>query len=320
MVGHEGSPAPILSVVVLIGRQRERAVAAVNRLLRQEPAVRLEVIVVDAAPAAGPLPWLDHPDVRHVPVADLPSIAAGKVAGARLARGQFLAFIEDHCHAEPGWAAAVVDGFGQGADVVAYAFGNLNPGNYVSRAFLLLAYGPWTSPVESGWIAWPSWMNVAYRAELIREQLEDMADWFHCEPMFHAALKARGLRFWQAGGAEVRHLNHLRLGGACRDSAVWQRLFAATRARLQSWSPTRRLIHAAAAPLLSPAVIASRLGRRMWARPELRLQFLRGLPLILTVYHYGALCESLGYLFGPGGAGRDSIEVETGDPRLLDRA
>jgi hypothetical protein len=317
MMVHQEEPnaEPILSVVVLIGSQRERAIEAVNRLLAQNPSVPLEVIVVDAAPEAGALPWLDRPEIRHVPMAELASIAEGKVAGARLARGRHLAFLEDHCHAEPGWAAAVVEGFEQGADVVAYAFGNLNPVNYVSRAFLLLAYGPWSSPVASGFIESPSWMNVAYRADLIREHLDELGDLLQCESLFQASLRRRGLRFWQAGKAEVRHLNHTRLLGACRDCAAWQRLFAATRARVQGWTLSHWVIHAAAAPWLSPTVIAWRLGRRLWARRELRLPFLRSLPLIMAVYHYGSFHEALGCLFGPGSAERDSVEVETGDPR-----
>ena len=275
----------------------------------------LEVIVVDATPDGGGLPWLEHPAVRYLPTAELPSIAAGKAAGARLARGRFMAFVEDHCHAEPGWAAAVVDGFARGADAVAYAFGNLNPVNYVSRAFLLLAYGPWASPVASGWIDRPSRMNVAYRADLIREHLDRMDDFFHCETMFEAALRRRGCRFWQAGEAHVRHLNHLRFWGAARDSATWQRVGSATRVRLEQWSLGRRMVYALAAPCLSPPVIVARLGRRLWARPELRRPFLAALPLILAVYHCGSVQESLGYLFGPGTAIRDLIEVETGDPR-----
>jgi hypothetical protein len=308
---------PILSIVVVIGRQRDRAAAAVDRLLREDLPAGLEVVVVDAAPEAGFLPWEEHPRVRYVAAGGLASIAAGKAAGARLAAGRVIAFCEDHCHVEPGWAAAVIEGFEQGADLVAYAFGNLNPVNYVSRSFLLLAYGPWMSPVASGWIPSPSWMNVAYRAALIREHLDDLPDLLHCETLFHERLRGRGARFWQAGAAHVRHRNHPRLLGACRDSAVWQRLFAATRSRIERWSAARRLIYALAAPVLSAPLIASRLGRRLWVRPELRGRFAASLPLILAVYYFGAIQEARGYLFGEGDAGRRSLEVETSDPRSL---
>ena len=306
---------PILSVVVVIGRQRPRAVDAVERLLRQEPAEGIEVVVVDAAPDEGGLPWLAHTRVRYVKAAGLASIAAGKATGAGHAAGRVIAFCEDHCYVEAGWAAAVVDGFEQGADAVAYAFGNLNPVSYVSRAFLLLAYGPWMSPVASGWIPSPSWMNVAYRADLLREHADRLPDLLHCESLFHAHLRRRGARFWQAGEAHVLHLNHPRLQGACADSAVWQRLFASTRARVECWSLARRLCYAAAAPALSAPVIALRLGRRVWSRPELRACFVVGLPVILAVYYYGAIHEARGYLSGEGGAGLRSLEVETSDPR-----
>ena len=303
--------------MVLIGLQRERAAEAVDRLLQQDPAADIEVVVVDASPEAGSLPWQAHPRVRYLAAGGLASIAAGKAAGARHAAGRFIAFCEDHCHVERGWASAVIDGFEQGADLVAYAFGNLNPVNYVSRSFLLLAYGPWMSPVASGWIPSPSWMNVAYRADLIHEHLDDLPDLLHCETLFHERLRERGARFWQAGAAHVRHLNHPRLLGACHDSAVWQRLFAATRSRIERWSAARRLLYALAAPFLTAPLIAARLGLRLWERPELRGRFLSSLPLILAVYYFGAIQEAAGYLFGEGAAGRRSIEVETSDPRAL---
>jgi hypothetical protein len=307
--------APILSVVVVIGRQRGRAMDAVERLLRQDPAEGIEVVVVDAAPDEGGLPWLAHARVRYVKAGGLASVAAGKATGAGHAAGRAIAFCEDHCHVEAGWAEAVVDGFERGADAVAYAFGNLNPVSYVSRAFLVLAYGPWMSPVASGWIPSPSWMNVAYRADLLREYADRLPDLLHCETLFHVYLRRRGARFWQAGKAHVLHLNHPRLPGACADSAVWQRLFASTRARVECWSLARRLCYAVASPVLSAPVIALRLGRRVWSRPELRVGFIVSLPVILAVYYYGAIHEARGYLCGEGRSGIRSLEVETSDPR-----
>ena len=319
-MNHDVEPeqaTPILSVVMVVGAQRPRAAEAVRRHAAQRLDGGHEVVVVDATPEAGREGWPEDACVRYVDAPALPSLADGKAMGATLARGRHIAFCEDHCHVEPGWAAAVVDGFAHGADAVAYAFGNLNPVNYVSRAFLLLAYGPWMSPVASGWIPAPSWMNVAYRGDLVRRHLSELVDIFHCETMFHARLQAEGARFWQAGDARVLHLNHPRLFGACRDSAVWQRLFAATRTRVGRWSLFRRLAYASGAPFLSAPLITYRLSRRLRARPELRGRLLASLPLVLLVYYVGAQQEALGYLFGAGDSGRQSFEVETSDPRTL---
>ena len=49
----------------------------------------------------------------------------------------------------------------------------------------------------------------------------------------------------------------------------------------------------------------------------MRPAFLKSLPLVLLVYSYGVFNEAKGYLFGRGSAARESLEVETGDPRVL---
>jgi hypothetical protein len=306
--------APRLSVVVFFGQRRRRALRCLQALAEQTNPPEMEVVGVDLYPAAG------RPDVpglarfRYLPCAEAASISDAKARGARLATGEIIAFLEDHCVPSPGWAAAVAEAFDShpGA-AAAYAFRNLNPVNYTSRAFLVLAYGPWMAPVEVGEIPSPSWMNVAYRAAVLAPHLPELDQHLHCEFLFLRGLKNQGCRFWQSR-AEVSHLNHPSVLGSCRDSAVWQRLFAAARVRRERWGWGRRLVYFCGSPL-TPLVVAWRLGRRLWERPSMRWPFVKSLPLILTIYGYGMTGEALGYVFGMGRAGRQSIDVETVDPR-----
>lgn len=268
---------------------------------------------MDSEPQLG---LVDLPGVECVPCGDCPSIPHAKAIGVGRARAEVVALIEDHCVPSPAWAAAVVAAFEAHPEVaaVAYAFDNLNPINWVSRCFLVLAYGPWMAPVESGYIPTPSWMNVAYRRKVLVEA-GDLARWFSCEGLYLHQLKSAGAKFWQAGDARVSHLNHPYLLGSARDSAVWQRLFASARVEAEDWSWARRWMYFFAAVPLSPAIITWRLGRRLWSRPELRLRFLTSLPLIYFVYTFGAFAEAAGYVFGTGDVLRRTFEIETGDPR-----
>jgi hypothetical protein len=310
------TPEPRISVVLFIGERRWRAVRCLRALAAQQHAPPMEIVVVDLYPQAGPPELSDLPEMRYLPFPDATSIPHAKAHGARHAAGSVVAFLEDHCVPSPGWAAAVWRAFDEHPDVaaVAYSFRNLNPVNYVSRAFLVLAYGPWIAPAASRYIDSPSWMNVAYRASSLRPHLSGLEQWLGCEFLFHAILRREGARFWHAGDAEVSHLNHPRLLGSCRDSSVWQRLFASSRVRNEGWGWPRRVVYVCGSPL-SPLVIAWRLGRTLWQRPELRGRFFSSLPLVLAVYTFGMCHEALGYLFGPGDSGRKSIEVETVDPR-----
>lgn len=305
-----------LSVVVVIGEQKRRASRCIQAIIGQSEAPPMEILVVDVHPDGYSAEWLNAPGIRYLPLSDAESLATAKHHGVGHASGSIIALLEDHCVPSPGWAKAVWQSFDEHPDigVVAYAFNNLNPVNWVSRAFLVLAYGPWMAPVESGYIATPSWMNVAYRAGVLQPCGHRLPLLFECEMLFLLDLKRAGVKFWQAGEAHVFHLNHPSLIGSCGDSAVWQRLFAAARVRKEGWGWGRRLLYAAGSPF-SPLVITWRLGRRLWSRPLMRGKFLKAVPLMLMVYGVGLLNEMRGYLFGRGGAGRQSIEVETSDPR-----
>jgi hypothetical protein len=281
-------------------------------LLAQENAPLLQIIVMDSEPQLG-LPEL--PGIEHVACGDWASIPEAKAQGVALAKAPLVALLEDHCVPSPGWAAAIYRAFEEHPEVgaVAYAFENLNPVNWVSRSFLVLAYGPWMAPVSSGYIPTPSWMNVAYRKQVLEGK--DLVSWFSCEGLYLHQLHASGAKFWQAGDALVSHLNHPNLLGSARDSAVWQRLFAGARAEREQWGWPRRWLYFFAAVPLSPAIITWRLGRRLWERPEMRLRFLSSLPLIYFVYTFGAFAEACGYVLGVGDALRLTFEIETGDPR-----
>lgn len=305
-----------LSVVVVIGKQKHRAARCIHAILDQTEAPVMEILVVDVKPDGCPAEWRNEPGIRYLPLPGAESLAAAKSHGVCNAGGSIIALLEDHCVPSPGWATAVWRSFDEHPDVaaVAYAFNNLNPVNWLSRAFLVLAYGPWMAPVESGYITTPSWMNLAYRAEVLQPHRQQLSLLFECEMLFLLDLQRAGFKFWQAGEAHVFHLNHPALIGSCGDSAVWQRLFAAARVRKEGWGWGQRLLYAVGSPL-SPLVIIGRLGRRLWGRPLMRSKFLKAVPLMLVAYGAGIPNEMRGYLFGRGEAGRKSIEVETSDPR-----
>ena len=304
---------PLMSVIVTIGERRRRGLRCIDAIQAQRGAPPMQIIVVDVFPSGG---HLGRSGIDYLPLPGCESINAAKAAGAGRATAPVMAFLEDHCVPEPGWAAAVHRAFTQNPEVaaVAYSFGNLNPVNWVSRSFLVLAYGPWMGPAPSGPVSTPSWMNVAYHRKTLAT-VPDLAAWFGCEGLFLHRIKVAGAKFWHAGDAEVRHLNHPGLLGSARDSACWQRLFAATRVEIDGWGWFRRIAYALGTIPFGPSLITFRLARRLWARPEMRSQLVKALPLVFFVYTWGSFSEVLGYIAGAGDAPSRTIYVETGDPR-----
>lgn len=304
---------PEVSVITVVGAQRSRAQRCIELILAQAEPYRIEIITVDVADGG---PFSDDPRVRYLAAGDVGNIAEAKVRGVSVARGDFFLFIEDHCHPRSNWLCGVMNGFAQGADVVGYSFYNMNPVNYTSRAFLVFAYGPWLGPAESGPVEMPSWMNVAYRRSALEKFSDRYLEVLHREAHIFEELKARGSTLWLAGDAEVEHMNHPTLRGACWDTSVWQRLVAAARVREGNWSVGRKLVYTLGAPLI-PLVTTYRLLQRVSHRAEIVPLFWTALPLVLVIFTVGTFWEVCGYWLGEGNSGRESLLVETADPRTL---
>ena len=106
------SGLPAMSVVVITPDRFETISMVLRHAHAQSVKEELEVVIV--APTAEVIP-LDAPTlqgfrtVRVVPFeAVASSTAAARAAGVRAARAPIVAFVEDHCFPQPGWAAALI--------------------------------------------------------------------------------------------------------------------------------------------------------------------------------------------------------------------
>ena len=97
------------------------------------------------------------------------TIGVARATAARAARGQLVAYVEDHCYAEPGWASVLCARADEGWSAVGYGFRNANPGTAASRAMALMEYGDWVVPSPRS--AHPTLMlagnNIAYSREAL---------------------------------------------------------------------------------------------------------------------------------------------------------
>src|SRR5690242_14508964 len=101
---------PALSVILVVGERRDRAVRALASVLSQEALDRLEILLLDLAPGEpAPLPGSDHPVLRVVRMPPETLFSAAKAHGVRLAAAPVVVFLEEHCRARPGWAAALIE-------------------------------------------------------------------------------------------------------------------------------------------------------------------------------------------------------------------
>jgi hypothetical protein len=191
---------PDLSVVVVAGGLRGRAQRVIDALEAQQPRERVEVIIIDRTPPDTP-PLRVSPATRYERRPGL-LYYNGRAEGTRLARADYVAFVEDHCYPQPGWAQALIEAFREGPwDAVGYAFVSANPGTYLSMACLFSDYGQYMHPVPRGVRRHVAGNNVAYPRKLLLDYGDRLADMF--SPDFAPWQRTRITNRWEASLART---------------------------------------------------------------------------------------------------------------------
>ncbi len=272
----------------------------VQYLRAQTARERLEVVIV--APSAESLAAAESdlrefPHRRIVAVGSVTSTARARAAGIRAATAPVVALAEDHAFPAPGWAAALIAAHRQPWAAVGPAIGNANPERLVGWANLLIEYGPWLAPAEAGPVEHLPGHNGSYKRAVLLEYGPDLEPMLRAETTLHWDLRARGHRLYLEPAARVDHLNFSRPLTCLTLRFNGGRLFAACRSR--RWSPARRLLYVAAAPLI-PVVRLSRVVRQLHRPGRPRRLLLRVLPALIAALLVDGAGELVGYTTGPG--------------------
>ena len=307
-------PTPELTAVLIAGVCRERAQRVLTALGRQTVAERMEIVVVDLAPA-GEAP-LDAP--ANVPVdyrarPDIGRWGSARLEAVRAANAPVVAFIEDHCFPRTDWAEHVLAAHEGPWPAVGYAFVNANPESYSSRAGMLARYGLFTHPVESGPSRYVSGNNISYKREALLALGDELEALLDIDFNLQEALRARGGTLYVEARAVGAHQNYARLSGECQTGRPYCRLLAARRAR--HWSAARKLCYGLLSPAAAPVLRFFRLAASLRKRRPLWRPFLVASPAIVWMYLSDALGESAGYLFGAGDAEAQVLRWELSTER-----
>lgn len=307
----EATARPRASVILIVGACRRRAQRTLDAICGQSAVDELEVVLVDIGPEdASPLVPADGIPVAYLTLPELELWADARAAGLERASAPVVAFIEDHCLPEPGWAAAVIEAHEGPWAAVGYGFSNANPETYVSRAAMLTDYGMWHLPAKRGPSRLLPGNNVSYKRELFVAVGKRTPAALSTDFVAQAALVAQGLPMFVEPAARAAHENFTTVRETGITNYAWCRLMAGRRAEAEEWGVLRRVLWSAVTPATAPAFRIGRLVRSLRGRRELWGPFAVALPVVVVVSAWAAIGESLGYLVGVGDTERSLTRWE----------
>jgi hypothetical protein len=250
------------------------------------------------------LAFAGHAIVR---LPEIRSKAAANAAGARRASAPVVAFAEDHCFPEPGWAEALIRRHRGAPAAVGPCIRNANPATALSWCDLLVNYAPWLgASSEEACEALPG-HNTSYKTEALLRYGDRLDAWLEVENEMHLDMNRRGEELVMEPGAVVAHVNLSRWSSWLPCLFYAGRIYAAERCR--KWSTGRRLVYGALWPLIG----ALRWIRLLCAWPS----HAPGLPSrtrlaapLLTGLMADAVGQACGYLAGAGDAGARMLRFE----------
>ncbi len=293
-----------LSTVLVAGQCRARAQRVLDAIAAQTCAADMEIIVVDATTPE--TPHLQLPEgarVIYLHPETPPTLPEARAAAVRYASADYVAFLEDHCYPQPGWAEALIQTTKENNwAAIGYSFINANPKTYTSRACMLADYILFADPISSGERNILPGNNIAYRKDLMLEFGDKLAEVISPDFIIQDLFRKRGLSMYMESNAKAAHENFEDLSGMLWANYTYCRLIANGRVESQKWGWLRRLVYGAAVPIGAPAIKLFRLLKSITGRRSLWLPVLEASPVILIVYLWSAAGEALGYLFGKGTA------------------
>lgn len=289
---------PFVSVVIVVGELRDRAARTLASVLTQHGIKDQEIILVDAGSSdGGVIEGADHPSVKLLRPGGTLHFGELRAQAVRLARGEIVAFLEDHVWVHPGWLKAITESFSERRAAVGPEVHPGNPGLGVSDAVNLVGYGLWVPPLERG----PSQLipgnNSSYRRSVLLHYDGQLDALLLADTVLQMQLWSDGYQLYTEPEARISHLSPVSLRAGATAEFLYHQCFAAVRADVFAWPRMRRLEYVLRSALITWVRLARLGGFIFRHRPQLRALFV-SLIAPTTVLLHAAVCgQAAGLLF-----------------------
>lgn len=303
-----------LSVVVVIGADRQRAYTMLDALQHQLAADQLEAIFVDLAPRCEPLA-LPGGNLRTCVVYPVKDASWGQalLTGFEAASASVVALLEDHCLPDRNWATMVIGAHREGWAAVAYAFSNGSPDTWLYRSIFMGEYGFWAVPASQGAAIDLPGNNLSYDRNALLSLGGSMEERLTDVGATLELMRQKGLATGVEARARVAHQASC-LADVLQGHYSLARLSAAEKYKGRAWF--HRVAMGTAALFLFAVLRAWRLFRSLHGRPGLRKRFFSALPVIILIYQWAAFGVAAGCFFGEGVSREEFERAQLNAPRI----
>jgi glycosyl transferase family 2 len=292
------SVIPALSVILVLGGQRERERRALQSLLEQSAIDRMEILLYDFGPVdCPPIPGSHHPRVCLTRGTPDNLLGDARAHGIRIARAPVICFMEEHCEMQPGSAEAYIRAHEGPWAAVGGAFINANPDSLRSDQAFRLNYGIYLRPQHGrGPTQIVAGQNSSFKREVLLRYDEQLETLLNADLVLQWQMLREGYQFFHEPAVQIAHLNENTARSLMTGVFYWNWCFSHLRARYFHWSKLRRIVWI----LLAPLIPWVRLARIFTWMPRFGfspfLTFLTDIPFIVAVSYCAAAGQVAGLL------------------------
>ncbi|MFC1867062.1 glycosyltransferase [Thermodesulfobacteriota bacterium] len=241
-----------LSIVVAALDTYEEIKDLMNCLEKQTIREQLEIVIVCKT-----LDYLQCPESVLDGVEGIKIIEGGstillneaRAMGVRESTSPYVAILEDHCFPDPDWAYHTCARFEEGWSGVGSAIMLANPRTIAAQAAILMGYGQWHPPIESGEVDYLPGHNSAFIRKILMERGGRLESDLVVSSLMQAELRKQGHRFYLEAKAMMHHWDPSTWKGIKAVFIPIGRALAAMRSR--EWGFGKRLLYCFATPLIA---------------------------------------------------------------------
>ena len=291
---------PRISIIVSTGSTYEVARRSVELMTDQTRIEEIHLILVGPSiaemnPDFDTLSKFGAYDI--VEFGEFETTGAALVAGLKNAKGEFIAYLEEHGFPPNDYVEKLLKTFDEtGSDVVGYGLLPSNPGA-VSWAHIYIQFGGAVPPRASGYQDRLGPHHVSYRVSALESHTAHLDKLLSNEAAFHEKLRNEGMKLYYQGDITLMHAQISDFKQLFLHEFLSGVTFGDARRHSQNWSIWKRAVYVLGSPLIP-------FWRTFRAMCDMHKsgRLVANLPLVplimLAVTTAGAVGEVVGYTVG----------------------